>query len=88
MRAQTSPKRLIELGDAIAGRLTVERVTDLSDAELARGLGPCVCAGMLLRLAHILRECGLLYLDGARVAIAADGDDWQTAIRALRYAAQ
>lgn len=46
--------------DAIIGRMIVEHASDLSDAEIARTLGPCVCGPRLIAVAKAMRECGTL----------------------------
>nr|EIU2701772.1 hypothetical protein [Pseudomonas aeruginosa] len=51
-------KRRAELVDAAIGRLHVESALDLSDAELNRCLGNCVCPDMLIRLMQEEREKG------------------------------
>lgn len=58
-------KRKAELAEQIWGRMTAENAVDLSDAEIERTLAPCVCGGMLVRVAKELRTEGLLKAPGA-----------------------
>lgn len=51
-------KRRAELVEAAIGRLHVEAAHDLSDAELTRCLGNCVCADLLIQLMQEERERG------------------------------
>lgn len=51
-------KRRAQLVEAAIGRLHDESALDLSDAELNRCLGNCVCADMLIQLMQDERERG------------------------------
>jgi hypothetical protein len=47
-------------GDAIVGRMVAENAADLSDAEIERTLGPCVCGPRLIVAAKAMRDAGTL----------------------------
>lgn len=46
--------------DPIRGRMTADNAADLSDAEIERTLGPCVCGPRLVVAARLARDNGTL----------------------------
>lgn len=54
------PNRMVELREAIIGRLVVEGVTDPTPEELVRALDPCVCGPRLVEWATQLIALGAL----------------------------
>ena len=47
-------------GEAVIGRMIAEKAADISDAEIERTLGPCVCGDWLVTVAKVMRVRGAL----------------------------
>lgn len=53
-------RRAAKYRDAIIGRMSACNARDLSDQEIERTLGPCVCGDWLVPCAQLLRDAGKL----------------------------
>jgi hypothetical protein len=56
--------------DGIVGKLAAERIGSLSDAEIDRALGPCVCGDFLTACTKHARDAGSLQFSEVAKIIA------------------